>query len=128
MWAWIWYSLLSLSVVNGADVIRIPLIQRASTGRRELGKRGATVVGVAQLVDVVVPGQPDVDLGYFGTVSIGTPPQEFLLRMFLGCGQAYIEKLIPVPELFGLRIKAVVGAMCQMRTSSIQVLRSQYSR
>jgi hypothetical protein len=108
-------------------VIRIPLIQRESTGRRGLGKRAA-VVGVAQLVDDVVPGQPDVDLGYLGAVSIGTPPQEFLLRMFLGRGQAYIEILIPVPEFFGLRIMTVVGAMCQMRCSSIQVLRRQYGR
>jgi hypothetical protein len=83
------------------------------------------VVGVAQLVDDVVPGQPDVDLGYLGTVSIGTPPQEFLLRMFLGCGQAYTKILIPVPEFFGLRIKAVVGAIRQMRCSLIQVLRRQ---
>jgi hypothetical protein len=83
------------------------------------------VVGAAPLVDDVVPGQPDVDLGYLGAVSIGTPPQEFLLRMFLGRAQAYTKILIPGPEFFGLRIKAVVGAMCQTRCSSIQVLRSQ---
>jgi hypothetical protein len=86
------------------------------------------VVGAAPLVDDVVPSQPDVDLGYLGAVSIGTPPQEFLLRMFLGRDQAYIKILIPVPEFFGLRIKGVVGAMCQMRCSSIQVLRRQLSR
>ena len=83
------------------------------------------MVGAAPLVDDVVPGQPDVDLGYLGAVSIGTPPQEFLLRMFPGNGQAYTKILIPGPEFCGLRIKTVVGAMCQMRCSSIQVLRRQ---
>jgi len=83
MWTWILCSFLSISVVNGADVLRIPLIQTYGTGRRSLGRRAADV-GVAQLVDDVVPGQPNLDLGYLGAVTIGTPPQEFLLRIFSG--------------------------------------------
>ena len=87
MWTWIWCSFLSISVVNGADVLRIPLIQTSSPTRRLLGKR-AGEVGVAQLVDDVLPGSPNLDLAYLGAVSIGTPPQEFLLRTSPGGDQS----------------------------------------
>jgi hypothetical protein len=61
-------------------MIHVPLIQ--SVLRREpvaLGKRAA--VGVAPLVDAVSVGTPDVDVSYLGLVTIGTPAQEFLLRI-----------------------------------------------
>ena len=75
-------------VVDGADVIRIPLIQAPGAARRGLGKRAGSV-GVAQLVDDVAPGSPNVDFAYLGAVSIGTPPQLFLLSMFLDWDHAY---------------------------------------
>jgi hypothetical protein len=64
-----------MSLVRGAELIRIPLIQ-APTTRSKFGKR---TIGYTPLTDDVLPGVPNVDLSYLAEVEIGTPPQTFLL-------------------------------------------------
>ena len=62
-----------------ADLIRIPLTQRAAPGTGAKKRLARRDVGFVQLVDEVILG-PYVDLGYFGEVNIGSPPQSFLVR------------------------------------------------
>jgi hypothetical protein len=72
---WLWFStwILSISLVRGAELIKIPLVKLSTTN---IEKRG---LGLVPLVDDVAPGNPFLDISYFGEVSIGTPPQNFLL-------------------------------------------------
>lgn len=71
----LWFStwILSISLVRSAELIKIPLVTLPTT---KIGKRG---LGSVPLLDDVVPGNPFLDLSYFGEASIGTPPQNFLL-------------------------------------------------
>jgi hypothetical protein len=64
-------------VVHAADLIRIPLAQREVSSSR-LRKRD---IGYSPLISDVVPGSPSLDLEYLGEVSIGTPPQSFLVSI-----------------------------------------------
>lgn len=73
MFLWFLTWILLISVVRSAELIKIPLHRLSATN---LGKRS---IGYSPLLDDVAPGYPDVDLSYFGEVSIGTPPQKFLL-------------------------------------------------
>jgi hypothetical protein len=69
--------ILSITLVSSAELIKIPLIQLSKPAGSGFSKR--FVVGYSDLTDDVIPGQPNVDLSYLGRVSIGTPPQTFLL-------------------------------------------------
>ena len=67
---------LSINDLIHAELIRVPLTRSSGPLRSGLAKR---IVGYSELVDVVFPGIPNIDLAYLGAVSIGQPPQEFLL-------------------------------------------------
>lgn len=64
-----------LALVHAAELIRVPLVERDAS---QLRKRD---LGYSPLISDVVPGAPNVDLAYLGEVSIGTPPQSFLVSM-----------------------------------------------
>ena len=73
-------SFYSLAVL-AAELIRVPLVQRDASSLG-LSKRA---LGISPLISDVIPGSPDVDLEYLGEVSIGTPPQNFLVRKISLC-------------------------------------------
>jgi hypothetical protein len=79
MLRWVLSLMLSISIGRCAKLIQVPLTQSAAQSHA-LVKRS---IGSSQLVDVVIPGPPYQDLGYLGAVSIGEPPQDFLLSKCL---------------------------------------------
>lgn len=87
MLSWLPYLLLSIALVSAAELIKIPLfpIQRdvaQNNLRSNLAKRA---IGYAPLVDHVSFQGINVDVSYLGLVSIGTPPQNFLVGIALKC-------------------------------------------
>lgn len=75
MLLWLSSFLLWITVVGGAEMLRIPLIQSSVPTRQNIFKRA---VGFAPLLDDVVPPSPQpLDLAYYGLVSIGSPSQNF---------------------------------------------------
>lgn len=80
----LWFStwILSISLVRGAELIKVPLVQRSMPAGGGLSKR--STIGYAPLTDDVDPKGNNimVDLGYLGEVSIGNPPQTFLLGKY----------------------------------------------
>jgi hypothetical protein len=78
MFLWLSTWILSISLVMGAELLKVPLIQLSKPAGSELQKR--SMIGFSSLTDDVFPGQPNFDFAYLGEVGIGTPPQNFLLR------------------------------------------------
>lgn len=86
MLGWILILLVSTTFVKASEeLIRIPLVSRVIPVN-ELATRGNKYfkreIGYAPLVDEVVGSPPFLDLSYYGAVSIGNPPQTFLLGMY----------------------------------------------
>lgn len=75
--------LLAISVADAADIIRIPLIPRERANQQGAfsGSLAKRKIGYSPLVDHVVFQGTYVDVAYLGLVSIGTPPQSFLVGM-----------------------------------------------
>jgi Eukaryotic aspartyl protease len=75
------YALLLIvlvNTVNATSLLKVPLIRRSKDG--QLPKRA---VRYAPLVDAVIDLDPRTDLAYLGVVSVGTPPQSFLVGKYL---------------------------------------------
>ena len=80
MISWVFLLLLvSLHWVHATEIIRIPLIRKSPDSTTKLDRRE---VGYSPLLDHVLPNSVTQDLAYLGAVSIGTPPQTFLVRKF----------------------------------------------
>ena len=84
-----WFSCLlwCINLVEAAELIKIPLfpIERnpvQNNLRSNLAKRA---IGYASLIDHVAFTGVNVDVSYLGSVSIGTPPQTFLIGISLKC-------------------------------------------
>jgi len=120
MFLWLSTWILSISLVRSAEIIRVPLIQLSKPAGSGFSKR--STIGFSSLTDDVNPGHPYVDLAYLGQVSIGNPPQNFLLsKSSLSMGVDEIS--IRVQRYSGLRIGFVWYLMCLMPNYSIRVYR-----
>ena len=93
MLSWILSLLLVISVADTAEIIRIPLISRERVNEQGLLSRSLAKrkVGFSPLVDHVVFQGTFIDLAYLGLVSIGTPPQSFLLGISSGQHPAEVD-------------------------------------
>jgi hypothetical protein len=74
----VWVLSVGCLGVHAAELVRIPLAQREASPA--LRRRDT---GYSPLVSDVIPGADAIDLAYFGEVSIGTPPQSFLVSTAL---------------------------------------------
>jgi hypothetical protein len=111
--------LLSIVVVDAADVIRVPLIRRETPGL-SLRKRG---IGYSSLVDHVQPQfSVNKDMSYLGAVSVGTPPQTFLLGV-LFCIVVLMQTLTLDLVLYGSLTMIAGDVMCLTHTYLILKLR-----
>lgn len=88
MLSWTLGVLLAISIIDAADVLRIPLIPRERLSHQGLLSRSLAKrkVGYSPLVDHVAYQGVYVDVSYLGLVSIGTPPQDFLVGISWSCG------------------------------------------
>jgi|SRR5579859_3536165 len=83
-WSWV---LAGIAAVEAADIIRVPLIPLSVPRKRvvQRGKLGGNFdkrdVGYAPLIDHVFPGSINQDIAYLGQVSLGNPPQSFLVGL-----------------------------------------------
>jgi len=85
MLSWILRTLVAISIADAADIVRVPLIprQRINEEGAFSGTLAKRKIGYSPLVDHVVDQGNYVDIAYLGLVSIGTPPQSFLLGISL---------------------------------------------
>jgi hypothetical protein len=75
---------------DAAQIIKVPLIRSPTSSergnRRQAGNRKSTRrrIGYSPLTDHVEFGSVTQDISYLGAVSLGTPPQTFLLGIPIG--------------------------------------------
>lgn len=84
MLSWILRALVAISIADAATIIRVPLVPRQRTNEEGIfsGTLAKRKIGYSPLVDHVVFQGNYVDVAYLGLVSIGTPPQSFLVGTF----------------------------------------------
>ena len=85
MLSWILRTLVAISIADAADIVRVPLVPRQRINEQGAfsGTLAKRKIGYSPLVDHVVYQGNYVDIAYLGLVSIGTPPQSFLLGISL---------------------------------------------
>lgn len=76
---------MAISIADAADIIRVPLVPRQRLNEQGAfsGSLAKRKIGYSPLVDHVVFQGNYVDIAYLGLVSIGTPPQSFLVGISL---------------------------------------------
>ena len=120
MFLWLSTWILSISLVSGAELIKVPLIRLPKPAGSGFSKR--SIIGFSSLTEDVFPGQPYIDYAYLGQVGIGNPQQDFLLRK-APFSTRVDELSIRDQGYFGLRIRIAGGVIHLPRIYSIQVYR-----
>jgi hypothetical protein len=118
---WLLTLTLSFTLVWGAEIVKVPLIKRSIPEGSRLSKR-STTIAYAPLTDDVQPrANLTFDFAYLGEVTIGDPPQTFLMGNDLSLKVLICQTSIPVQESFGSQMSIVEGVMCPMRNYSIEL-------